>query len=128
MGATKRGVFHNLKESEYTVSNHEAVFFFSSEFYLNKFLDEYKENREAFKKKFNKWLSDTTLNMDTFADVCLYAQIEKRGFRAWIKGVDITWHDLEKYALRKMTELNSLDWSRIPKPKLQERSKTTGRT
>lgn len=123
MGATKRGVFHNLKESEYTVSNDEAVFFFSSEFLLNKFLDSYKENRETFDRRFNKWLSDTSLNMNTFADLVLYKQVEKRGFRAWIKGVDVSWHDLEKYALRKMTEPSSPDWSRIQKPKLAERLK-----
>lgn len=119
MPPTKRGIYHNLKQSKYTVSNSEIVFFFSSEVYLQKFLDGYQQNRQKFKTK----VFDNPLNMDALADIWFYKQIEKRGFLAWLKGVDIDWHDLHRYALRKMTEKNTLDWQRMQKPKLEERLK-----
>lgn len=124
MPATLRGIYHNLKESKYTVSNSEIVFFFSSRFYLNKFLEEYKQHRETFLDKMERLTGETPLNMETFADVVFYQSVEKRGFRAWIKGVDIDCENLHKYALRKMTEPNTLDWHEIQKPKLEERLRT----
>ena len=123
MPPTLRGIFHNLKESKYTVSNSEIVFFFSSEFYLNKFLEGYQENRIKFIEKLDKITIDNKLNMNTLADITFYKSIEKRGFRAWLKGVDIDWQEIHKYALRKMTEKNTPDWLRIPRPKLGERLK-----
>jgi hypothetical protein len=126
MPPTLRGIYHNLKESEYTISNSEIVFFFSSELYLRKFMEGYKENRIKFIEKLDKITVDNKLNMNTLADITLYKTIEKRGFRAWLKGVDIDWQEIHKYALRKMTEKNTPDWSRIPKPKLGERLKTLG--
>ena len=122
MPVTLRGVYHNLKESEYTVSNTEIVFFFSSEFYLNKFMSGYQKNRKKFISHLEKNV-DTTLNMNTLADLSFYKTIEKRGFRAWLKGVDMKWEELQNYALRKMTEPSTLNWSRIQKPKLRERIK-----
>jgi hypothetical protein len=124
MPATKRGIYHNLKESEYTVSNSEIVFFFSSEFYLQKFIDGYQENRKCVSDRIEKTTGEHLLNMDTLADISFYKQVEKRGFRAWLKGVDVTWQDLRLYVLRKMTEKNSPNWQRIAKPKLTERLKT----
>jgi hypothetical protein len=124
MPRTKRGIYYNLKESEYTVSNSEIVFFFSSEFYLKKFIEGYQANRLSFLDKIEKNAVDYSLNMSTLADVSYYKSIEKRGFRAWLKGVELTWEEIQNYALRKMTEGNTLDWSRIPSPKLTERLKS----
>ena len=121
MPATKRGIYHNLKESKYVVSNSEITFFLSSELYLNKFLEGYQENRIKTAKRM-----DVFFNTDTLADIQFYKCIEKRGFYCWLKGVELTWHDLHAYALRKMTEKNTLDWQRIAKPKLGERLKTMG--
>jgi hypothetical protein len=132
MPATKWGVYHNLKESEYVVSNREITFFFSSEFYLNKFLDSYKENRKKFIKKMKAEMNHNPLhlNMETLADVNLYKTIEKRGFLSYLydweyhtKGVEMDWQEIQKYALRKMTVKNTRDWLRIPKPKLKEQLK-----
>jgi hypothetical protein len=124
MPATKRGIYHNLKESEYTISNMEVVFFFSSELYMNKFLKEYEKNRKHVHERIEQTTGEHLLNMNTLADITLYKRIEKRGFRAWLKGVDVTWQDLRLYVLRKMTEKSSLNWQRIAKPKLRERLKT----
>jgi hypothetical protein len=123
MPATLKGIYHNLKESEYVVSNSEITFFFSSELYLTKFMNGYKDNRKKLMERTKKETSHVNLNLNTLSDITLYKTIEKRGFLARLKGVDLNWHDLEKYALRKMTEENTSDWSRIPKPKLSERFK-----
>jgi hypothetical protein len=123
MPATLKGIYHNLRESEYVVSNSEITFFFSSELYLTKFMNGYKDNRKKLMERTKKETTHVNLNLNTLSDITLYKTIEKRGFLARLKGVDMKWHDLEKYALRKMTEENTNDWSRIPKPKLSERFK-----
>lgn len=124
MPATAKGIYHNLKESNYTVSNTEIVFFFSSELYLNKFLNGYQEYRELFRKRFNRMCNTVYMNTDSLADIQFYHNVEKRGFRVTVKGSDVEWQEIERYALHKMTDANTLDWSRIPKPKLHERLKT----
>jgi hypothetical protein len=124
MPPTIRGVFHNLKESEYVVSNKEITFFFSSETYLNKFLETYQDERKKLQERTKKELNHVNFNMDTLADITLYRIIEKRGFLARLKGVDMEWQDLEKYVLRKMTDDYTHNWSRIAKPKLSERFKS----
>jgi hypothetical protein len=111
MPATKDGIFHNLKESEYTVSNSEIVFFFSSKFYLNKFMEEYKTHREKFNRTTKRITIDNPLNMEILADITLYRYIEKRGFLVWLKGSSISWEELHRYALRKMTEPNTEEWA-----------------
>lgn len=121
MPQTKRGIYHNLKESKYTISNSEVVFFFSSKFYMDKFLNTYQEEREKFAVKFTKFA--LPLNMVILSDLILYKTIEKRGFRAWYKGVDISWQEISLYALRKMTDENITDWYPMQKPKLEERIK-----
>jgi hypothetical protein len=123
MPATLKGIYHNLRESEYVVSNSEITFFFSSELYLTKFMNGYKDNRKKLMERTKKETTHVNLNLNTLSDITLYKTIEKRGFLARLKGVDMNWHDLEKYALRKMTEENTSDWLRIPKPKLSERFK-----
>lgn len=126
MPATKRGIYHNLKESKYAVSNGEIAFFFSSEIYLQKFLDGYLANRKNVLAKIEKIIIDNSLNMETLADIEFYKRVEKRGFLAWVKGVEITCHDLQKYALRKMTDKNTTVWLRIQKPNFAERKRITG--
>lgn len=126
MPITRSGIYHNLKESHYTVSNSEAVFFFSSVVNLKKFLKRYKEHRNEFDRKMKKFTGETPYNLDTLADVVLYETIEKRGFHCWVKGVVMDWQNMHEYALRKMTEKNSPDWQKIQKPKSDERLKIMG--
>ena len=123
MPATKRGIYHNLKESEYTISNSDIVFFFSSQLYRQKFLSGYKNHRKIFEHILSKVAVENMLNMDMLADISFYKIIEKRGFRAWLKGIDISCEEIHRYALRKMIDKNTLDWFEIQKPKLDERLK-----
>jgi hypothetical protein len=106
MPKTAKGIYHNLRESKYTISNGEVVFYFSSKLYRNKFLSDYEINRKLFIKK----IDEVPLNMDTLADVLLYEKIEKRGFFVRLDRAMITFNDLYKYSLRKMNEKNSPDW------------------
>ena len=126
MVMTKRGIYHNLNESEYAISNSEVALFFSSRFYLNKFLDEYKNYRNEFKIRLQRSMNIDKMNVDLMADIHLYKQIEKRGFRAVLnqdvaknvvilndslkeKG-ELTWQELRLYALQRMIVQNTKDW------------------
>jgi hypothetical protein len=113
MPATKRGVYHNLRESKYAVSNTEIAFFFSSEFVMNKYLTGYQDNREKYKKRMGSLLKDSPYNLDLVADICFYQEVEKRGFYSKFKNVILKKDDLYKYALRKMSDENTLEWVMI---------------
>jgi Phi-29-like late genes activator (early protein GP4) len=111
MPATRGGIYHNLQESKYTVSNSEIVFFFSSELYLNKFLKEYKNNRFIYKNRMKS--NNTPLNTDVLSDIETYEDVEKRGFLVRLKRDKLSRDDVYKYALRKMIDSHSLDWGRV---------------
>jgi hypothetical protein len=113
MPATIRGIYHNLRESKYVVSNSEITFYFSSEKYLKKFMDGYLKYRDEFKQRMNKLIDKTPLNMDTLADINYYKSIEKRGFFVRLQRAKIGWDDLYKYALRKMIDRETTQWSRV---------------
>lgn len=138
---TKRGIYHNLNESEYAISNEEVAFFFSSTFYLGKFLEEYKEHRVEFRVRISRAIITTDMNTDFLADIHLYKEIEKRGFRAFLfknlaKNVgldqivfergDIKWQELHQFALVEMTNQNTLDWYEMHGRKLHELKRITG--
>ena len=94
-------------ESEYTVSDNEIVFFFSSAFYRNKFLNTYQEHRNAVWRIMDKLLDGITFNADLLADLNLYETIETRGFYATLKGREVPCKELYQYALQKLTEPSS---------------------
>lgn len=122
MPVTTKGIYHNLKESEYTASNGEVVFFFSSIVYRNKFLERYKEHRDSTNKRINKITKTEAYNCNMLSDLILYQHIETRGFHAWVKGVNIECQSMYQYALAKMTEKNTPDWFEMQKPNLKERN------
>jgi len=120
MPPTKRGVYHNLKESKYVVSNEDITFFFSSEHTLNNFINRHKINRQLSRQKIEK-VFETSLNLDVLSDIETYKDAEKRGFYVWLKGVSITWEELNQYALRKMSDDVSPVWCRIERPNISQR-------
>lgn len=97
---TKRGIYTNIKESEYTYSvffNQNGVhldytFYFSSEFYRNKFENRHKEEIHRFNRSLNNVYKDKfDIVADPLAWIRLYCLIEKRGFYIIINnGVEIT--------------------------------------
>src|SRR6185312_16335331 len=120
MPPTKRGIYHNLKESKYVVSNNDITFFFSSEHTLNKFMNRYEKYRVYSRQKIEK-VMETNLNLDMLADIESYKDIEKRGFYVWLKGVSITETELDLYALRTMSDETSPVWRRTERPKIGQR-------
>lgn len=105
MPATRKGIYHNLRESKYVISNSEITFYFSSKIIMNKFLDTYKDNRLKYAR-----FKNTPYNTDILADIELYNKVEKRGFFVCFKRAKLNQYDLYKYALRKMVETDSYEW------------------
>ena len=77
---TKNGVELNLKESDYCFEFARAVFYFSSEFNLNRFKNSvisFIEMEQA--KIINRY--KVNINLKLYLALSLYKKIEKRGFR-----------------------------------------------
>jgi hypothetical protein len=113
MPATLRGIYHNLLESKYVISNQEITFYFSSEVYLQKYLDGYKQHRILFNERIRKITKDIPLNTDSLADIHFYKIIEKRGFLAKVKRIKMDYNEVYQYALRKMIEKDSYEWIKV---------------
>ena len=129
MSITARGIYHNLNDSEYAISNTDIAFFFSSKTYLNKFMEEHDEFRLDFRKRLERVIELNEENTDLLADIHFYRDIEKRGFRveslnyiSTEQGVrrGINWQELHRYALVKMTEKNTTSWSLVQGEKLND--------
>lgn len=127
MVATLRGIYHNLNESKYVISNGEITYFFSSETYLLKYLETYKINRMKMGKHSDfgasKYEINVGLDFTGLHDLLYYRFIEKRGFRVMLKGVNLKWQESVQFALRKMIEPNTSDYQRTQSPNLTERLK-----
>lgn len=77
---TIRGIYYNLNESEYSFKYENFTFYFSSQFYLDKFI-----------KTYPTYLKDETIKLKSkykchiYCDVMLllnlYKNIEKRGYK-----------------------------------------------
>lgn len=77
---TKRGIELNLKESSYCFNFLGLNFFFSSEFYLEKFKNTVKEYVELESLKIcNRYKIPIAINR--YLAISYYKKIEKRGFR-----------------------------------------------
>lgn len=82
MRTTIKGICLNLNNSEYYFKHKGLVFYFSSEFYKNKFeriVNDYIEN-ETLKTQIRY---NVKIQMDLLFMVALYRKIEKRGFRIY---------------------------------------------
>ncbi|QGH74230.1 transcriptional activator [Bacillus phage vB_Bpu_PumA2] len=111
MAATRDGVYHNLKESEYTASCEGVVFFFSRKLYQAKFLEKYEENRKKFYKSLKRFANETMYNFDMFIDLHFYKEVEKNGFYVEFKGGEMSCLEIETMILRNLTKTNTNVWS-----------------
>lgn len=83
-----RGVFYDLKDSNYIYLGDNVAFYFSSNLYLKKFtlkLDEFIKN-EKMKFLVNYKIN---INADLLFMITLYRKIEKRGFRVIYNGKEL---------------------------------------
>ena len=76
---TKNGICLNIEESEYKVLKYGLLFYFSSQFYMNKFLNNVDNfvTTESLKMK-NKYKINS--NLELYFALSFYKKIEKRGF------------------------------------------------
>ena len=76
---TKSGICLNIKESNYYILKYGLIFYFSSEFYMNKFLNNVDNfvTTESLKMK-NKYKINS--NLELYFALSFYKKIEKRGF------------------------------------------------
>lgn len=77
---TANGIELDIEKSEYKYLFEDYIFYFSSEFYMNKFKNEVREFilLETIKLQ-NKY--KVKLNLTLYLAVSFYKKIEKRGFR-----------------------------------------------
>ena len=79
---TRKGIYYDLEETEYFVIKFGLIFYFSSKYYLDKFVetaDKYiKEQNIRFRSKYKIFI-----NLDLVLLISYYKQIEKRGFRIY---------------------------------------------
>lgn len=79
---TAKGICLNLNESEYYFKYKGLVFYFSSEFYKNKFANEITNYNETETLKLQVKYN-ININFDILFMLSLYKKIEKRGFRIY---------------------------------------------
>lgn len=90
---TQRGIYTNLDESDYYFSINGLRFYFSSEYYLKKFMTTFRNYIETESKKiYDKF--NINIDFKLFLLVALYKKIEKRGFKVEYKNVPISKHTI----------------------------------
>lgn len=81
-------VYNDINESDYTFDYNDMIFYFSSEFYKNKFEKMYfqfiKEETMKMKIKYK-----CSIVCDKMLLLLLYKRIEKRGFKVTLDGKEI---------------------------------------
>jgi hypothetical protein len=86
----ERKTFPLLSKSPFIFTLDEVSFHFSTARHMQKFMDNYKQNRNDVSMNLTKrWHFPTRL--DLLADLYLYTQIENRGFHIIYKERVITW-------------------------------------
>lgn len=81
-------IYNDLNESNYTFKYDDLVFYFSSNFYKEKFIKEYinfiRDETMKLKVKFK-----CNIYCDEMILLLLYKKIEKRGFKVLYKGKEL---------------------------------------
>ena len=105
-GKTRRGVYHNLVESEYSVLLNGTLFYFSSSFIMENFKKRVHENRG----RLYSYLSPKGLSFlysDLIADISLYYRLETRGFFVCDGETFHSFNSVEDIAPLLLSELNT---------------------
>jgi hypothetical protein len=113
---TVRGVFLNLEDSTYIITNGELNLFFSSSSRLGKFLLGYVENRMNYEKKVKKLMGETTFPYEYLADIDFYTQTENKGHFMLLNGEQITLDQFEQYIVKFIAERKELVYSVVSDP------------
>lgn len=87
-------IYNDINESNYTFNYDNLVFYFSSNFYKEKFIKEYSDfiKNETMKLKIK---FKCNIYCDEMILLLLYKKIEKRGFKVEYKGKEL----IENYCI-----------------------------
>lgn len=91
-------IHYNIDESDFIVETENFILFFSSELYVIKFLEKYKENRIDLTYKLTSRYNIEFFSNDYF-DFILYSNIEKRGFKIQCKNTGVIYKCLKEVKL-----------------------------
>lgn len=87
---TVRGVYTDINESVYQYYYDGITFYFSSPYYLAKFIELIEDEIPDFNNRTNRMYKNKfNLSVDKFGAIRLYQLIEKRGFRIKYKGSEV---------------------------------------
>jgi uncharacterized protein YueI len=113
---TIRGVYLNLEDSTYIVTNGELNLFFSSTSRLGKFLLGYIENRVKVEKKMKGIIGETTFPYEYVSDIEFYNQCENKGAFVLLNGKQITLEEMEAYILDLVAKRKELVYTVVSNP------------
>lgn len=85
---SKRGIYYNLKESNYIAKIDNFTFVFSSLFYLSLFKQNLEEYIQYEQNRLNQKIN-TDINLKEVILLNHYKKIEKRGFLVYYKNKEI---------------------------------------
>ena len=95
-------VYNDINESNYTFEYDDLIFYFSSNFYKEKFIKEYynfiKEETMKLKIKFK-----CNIYCDEMILLLLYKKIEKRGFKVTLKGKELSENYTFQFILNELS-------------------------
>lgn len=84
-------IYNDLKESKFQLKYDKLIFVFSSEFYLNNFINRYEEYlKKENSKLFAKY--KTSIFADYLILIELYKKIEKRGFLIYYEDKELQYY------------------------------------
>lgn len=89
-----RGVYYDLSESTYKWKYKNITFYFSSNFYLTKFITLHFDYVDYINKKM-KLEFGVRVDYSILALIKLYQRIEKRGFRVLVDNKEIQDYDIK---------------------------------
>lgn len=76
---SRKGIYYNLKLSEYRHEVDGLTFVFSSQLHLDKFKERLKENRDIINYSLSRRFN-IPVSVNQLADIVLYKRTETRGF------------------------------------------------
>lgn len=85
---TQRGIYNNLKESDYSYNFEGLTFYFSSKKYQEKFKNNVKEY--VINERLKNYVKYKVKNsFEIYYSIAYYKKIEKRGFRVISNNIEL---------------------------------------
>lgn len=110
---SKRGVFNNIEDSDYIITDGELILYFTSEHNMNSFINSYKENRETYNEKYNRFIKGVDLIPTIQIDVELYKNSEFKGFHICLGVTKLDEKDIRDISLRRMMLNEVRDYKKV---------------